>query len=438
MLSHFVDSILNLSPAILGTWGYGIVFAISIIESLPLIGLAVPGGVVVVAAGFFARIGILQLIPAIFIVAVGAFIGDSISFLLGRKYGYNFLTHIGKYIFFKPVHFEKAKSVLQAHPRKAIFGGRFHALTRCVIPFASGAAEVKTPLFFIFSSLSCVTWSIVSVLIGYIFGHGFQTASKYLGTMFFVALGLSLIMVYSYEFISRFTEKNKHILARYQIYPLILNIISIYVVAKISESVIEGFRLHRADAVANHFFNLTHQSFVTKIFIIITNLATPTNLTIIAFGLALYFIYRHRWYFLARMPAALLSGVISDSVLKKLVHVSRPLNPLIVATDFSFPSGHATLAVIFFGLLVYFFKDQIHSKISRRIFILVCVIATFAVCISRLYLNVHWLSDVLAGMALGVFWLTLYIVLFHFFTSLSPKQVEQEFKEELKVDQSVL
>ena len=86
MLTHFVDSLLKLSPAVLGQWGYVIVFIISVAESLPLIGLAIPGGVIVVAAGFFAKIGILDLLPLMVIVSAGAFIGDTVSYFLGRHY----------------------------------------------------------------------------------------------------------------------------------------------------------------------------------------------------------------------------------------------------------------------------------------------------------------------------------------------------------------
>ena len=207
MLSHFVDSLLNLPPAMLGKWSYLIVFFISIIESLPLIGFAVPGGVVVIASGFFVKLGVLGLWSTVLIAAIGAFLGDVISFWLGRKYGYNFLAKVGKYFFFKPAHFNRVKKVLQSHPGKTIFGGRFHALTRCVVPFAAGTAEVKMSVFLIFSSLSCLTWSFLSVLIGYIFGQGFEVASHYLGAIFFIALCLSLLMVYSYSFISRFTKK---------------------------------------------------------------------------------------------------------------------------------------------------------------------------------------------------------------------------------------
>ena len=192
------------------------------------------------------------------------------------------------------------------------------------------------------------------------------------------------------------------------------------------------------DMMINHFFQTIHTPFFTNVFIVITLIATPTNLTIVGFALAAYFMYRHRWYFLALLPTSLIAGVISDSILKKIVHVARPLFPLAPATDFSFPSGHATIAVIFFGLIWYFFADSIRAVFLRRGYAILCALAALTVCFSRLYLNVHWLSDVLVGIALGVFWITLFIVLFHFFTSLSPRRTGQELERELKEEQDVL
>lgn len=438
MLGHFVDSILNISPAVLGQWGYVIIFLFSVIESLPLVGLVIPGGVIVIAAGFFVKLGILDFFPAIIIVSLGAFIGDTLAYFLGRHFGYGFLTRLGKYIFFKPIHFEKAKKVLQAHPRKAILGGRFHALTRCIIPFAAGSADIRPLLFLPFAALTAVLWAVVNILVGFIFGQGFQIAADYLGTIFFVALVLSVLVIYSYQFISRFTEKNKHIIQRYQVYPLVLNLISIYAVAKISESVLMGARIHRLDGVVNNFFATIRTSFLTDVFVAITAIATPTNLTVVGCALAIYFMYRRRWYFLTLLPASLFAGVISDSIMKKMIHVARPLFPLVPTADFSFPSGHATIAVIFFGLVIYFFKDSILSVVWRRIYIYSCALAAILICVSRLYLNVHWLSDVLAGAALAVFWITFFVILSHFFTSLSPRRMEQELEREVKEQQDVL
>ncbi len=431
MFSHFIDSILNLPPDVLSTWGYAILFIFSIVESLPLIGLAIPGAIIVIACGFFAHIGILHIVPTILIAAVGAFIGDAISYFLGKKYGYTFLTRLGKYIFLKPVHFEKAKNVLHAHPGKSLVIGRFHALSRCIMPFAAGSVEVPLYIFIPFAAFGAIAWAVFNIILGIIFGQSFLVASKYVGVIFFVALGISVLMVYSYRFISNFTAKNKRFIDRYQFYPLLLNIISVYTLAKISEGVLMGNRIHRLDSYINHSLQFLRSSILTEFLVSITQVCTPTNLTIIAVLLALYFAYRHRWYYLTLLPVSLTAGLISVSLLKRSIHVLRPLHPLVQTSDFSFPSGHATLALIFFGLLAYFFKDSFKKKIWRNTYISVCVAFIILVSFSRVYLNAHWLSDVLAGLALGTFWLTFFVILFHFFTSLSTRRVQAEFNQEL-------
>jgi len=88
---------------------------------------------------------------------------------------------------------------------------------------------------------------------------------------------------------------------------------------------------------------------------------------------------------------------------KFLVQRLRPEIRLAAASGFSFPSGHAATAAVFFGLMIYLFKDEFKSVIGKRIFIVVCAIIALLVSYSRIYLGVHWLSDVLAGIALGVF-----------------------------------
>jgi undecaprenyl-diphosphatase len=247
-----------------------------------------------------------------------------------------------------------------------------------------------------------------------------------------------VLVVYSYQFINRFTTRNKHIIQRYQIYPLFLNLISIAIIAKITDSVLTGTGIRHFDNVVYTFFQKIHSPFLTDFFIVITAIATPTNLIILSCLLVAYFMYQKRWYFLALLPLSLLAGVISNSILKKLVHLSRPFFPLVPTTDFSFPSGHATLAIIFFGLVIYFFKDSIKSMLWRRFFVTLCIFCGLIICFSRLYVNAHWFSDVLAGMALGTFWVTFFIVLFHFFTSLSPKRMTQELEKEIKEEQDML
>jgi undecaprenyl-diphosphatase len=96
-------------------------------------------------------------------------------------------------------------------------------------------------------------------------------------------------------------------------------------------------------------------------------------------------------------------------LLKLLLHRARPTNALISASDFAFPSGHTTFAVVFFGLIAYLLFDKMKTNYWTWL------VAAFSFLVlligfTRIYLNVHWLSDVLGGLFLGGFLLTAAIV----------------------------
>jgi undecaprenyl-diphosphatase len=98
--------------------------------------------------------------------------------------------------------------------------------------------------------------------------------------------------------------------------------------------------------------------------------------------------------------------------MKGIVERVRPENALNLygMTDPSFPSGHAALAAAFFVALAYVFAPHINSWIKRETAIAFCVVAALAVGMSRIILNVHWASDVIAGWCLGVFLTTLSVL----------------------------
>lgn len=117
-----------------------------------------------------------------------------------------------------------------------------------------------------------------------------------------------------------------------------------------------------------------------------------------------------------RKNALLLVGaMVGDAViietLKTFIYSLRPLNRLVLETDNSFPSGHVTSTVVFLGLLAFFAWQTWNCKIVKAVSsVLLAAVALF-VGFTRIYLNVHWLSDVLAGYLLGFFWLTFCIAI---------------------------
>lgn len=97
---------------------------------------------------------------------------------------------------------------------------------------------------------------------------------------------------------------------------------------------------------------------------------------------------------------SILLGMIVTTIIKYVSNVNRPPDALIYAFGKSFPSWHATVATIFFVMLMYIF-DDLENHYVRIGFNILCILAIFMVSFSRIYLGVHWVSDVSFGILLG-------------------------------------
>jgi undecaprenyl-diphosphatase len=137
-----------------------------------------------------------------------------------------------------------------------------------------------------------------------------------------------------------------------------------------------------------------------------------TALSIITASIAVYLFYRHYRNEALLLAGTMLGEFLIVSILKRLIHSARPLNGIIPETGFSFPSGHATAAVVFLGLLTYLVWQYFKSRNWRVLSVVFFVSISLLVGFSRIYLNVHWLSDVLGAYSLGVFWLTFCVLVF--------------------------
>lgn len=108
--------------------------------------------------------------------------------------------------------------------------------------------------------------------------------------------------------------------------------------------------------------------------------------------------------------------------LKTLIYSPRPPNGLMPEAGNSFPSGHVTSSVVLFGLLAFFaWQTWKSARIKVVSGSLVAVLVSF-VGFTRVYLNVHWLTDVLAGYLLGMAWLTLCIVVTPYLVNMYKKR----------------
>ncbi len=195
---------------------------------------------------------------------------------------------------------------------------------------------------------------------------------------------------------------------------IIASIISLLVFLLIAIDLSYTRLLMTADSLISEKMVLIQNSTMNSIMIGLTKIADfPLLLVLSAVFLAIIGISsRNKISDSLLLIVSLVGSFLLGYFAKIIIQKERPENALIEASGFSFPSGHALRALIFFGLLIYLFKDEIKSKVLKQLFIAVNVVLILLIGFSRIYLNVHWLSDVIAGYALGLFWLGLVVFAF--------------------------
>lgn len=100
-------------------------------------------------------------------------------------------------------------------------------------------------------------------------------------------------------------------------------------------------------------------------------------------------------------------GALSVYVLKEALQIPRPLHGLVYEYGYGFPSGHTTMATLFFLLVIASYKNHIESRVLRIAFIISGIVMIGSISYSRIYLGVHSWLDVIGGYALGSLWFIL-------------------------------
>jgi len=182
-------------------------------------------------------------------------------------------------------------------------------------------------------------------------------------------------------------------------------------------SILQDYRAYdplvRADVrIANLFYTFRSDT-LTNVMLFLTNLGSWkivfTGIVVIGFSL---FALNLLPYLCALIISAS-GGEVIVAVIKHLVQRPRPpsISAFLLDHSFSFPSGHSFIAISFYGLLAYIMYRMSNKKISKIIAIAGGIAIIGSIAISRVYLGLHWPSDVFASFALGVAWLTLIITI---------------------------
>ncbi|TPE43506.1 phosphatase PAP2 family protein [Pontibacter mangrovi] len=158
---------------------------------------------------------------------------------------------------------------------------------------------------------------------------------------------------------------------------------------------------------------------------------TPAALALVAYYL---FVRKHRWNSL-KVPVVALGSITLNLILKYFFERERPMSPLVEASGLSFPSGHSMVAASFYGLLIYLVWHNVKHVPYRNMLIALLVAFVLLIGFSRVYLRVHYATDVVAGFAAGFLWVIVGITALRRLERFSGKEIspivleEQEEKE---------
>lgn len=183
------------------------------------------------------------------------------------------------------------------------------------------------------------------------------------------------------------------------------------VFASLAEELLEN-GLEPFDLAVSRALAITHSPALTLAMKWITVLGSPAVMTGLSIVVWLYLTLARKRPFEALTLLMILAGAgVINNMLKNVFHRIRPeLAPLVPAPGYSFPSGHAFLSTAFYGFLAYLVFRHSSSPIARWAFLCLAALLVLGVGFSRVYLGVHYPSDVLAGFAAGGFLLTVSIV----------------------------
>lgn len=159
----------------------------------------------------------------------------------------------------------------------------------------------------------------------------------------------------------------------------------------------------KVDTSISHWSKNIHSPTLDDIMLSITKIGNPYESLIIFLMLSIILISKRKKIPFYIFTVATNLGTVLPELIKNITERIRPESFYLQETSFSFPSGHATISVVFLLSSFLLFAPIIKNKFSRILFLIISVVIFPTVALSRIYLSVHWTTDVIAGVFLGIF-----------------------------------
>ena len=175
-----MDAVIDLIQPYFEEYGYAIVFLLVMLENSAFVGAAVPGDVVLLLAGFYAERSDLDLAPICGLAFIGALVGDTIGYSIGRFAGRRVIARFGKRVF-PPDRLDRVDRYFQEYGMWAVAVGRITPVVRTINTFAAGMARMPFPRFLVSVAFAAGVWAVVMPIVGFFLSDSLEVVRRALG-----------------------------------------------------------------------------------------------------------------------------------------------------------------------------------------------------------------------------------------------------------------
>jgi membrane protein DedA with SNARE-associated domain/membrane-associated phospholipid phosphatase len=414
----------------------GAIFAASLLESLAVIGTVIPGSSIVFVGGVLIGLNAINPWWTAAAAVSGAILGDGISYWLGRHYQEKIraIWPMRNY----PGLFARGHAYFARNGGRSVFLGRFIGPVRAVVPVIAGMANMPPLQFYAVNIVSALAWVAAHIIPGALFGASLQLAgavSSRLVIMLVVIAailwGISKLVRFSYNrgwprikwlrdrAVERARGKSglhaRIVISLFDpasagsktfLIASVLLIGSIWLFFGILEDVVSKDPLIQLDQSVYALLQGLRNEWGDSLMVTVSGLGGAAGTVPVIAVVSLWFIYKRYWRTLGYWLAAVGFAQILVWILKYTLGYARPHDIDTGLELLPLPSGHLALSIVVYGFMVFLMARGKPVWIKTAITLLVAT-AVILLVFSRLYLGIHWLSDVLASLSLGLAWVAL-------------------------------
>ncbi len=423
----------------LGAWTYLLVGVFAFAETGAFVGLVVPGETTMLLGGAVAGQGAIDIYLLIAIAWFAAWAGDTTSFFIGRRLGREFVLRNGPRVGISHERFEQVESYFSRHGGKTIFIGRWISLVRALAPFIAGSSGMQYRAFVPYSILGTGLWASAHILVGYFFSRSIESAAEYAGRGAFL-LATFIVVVAGGVFLFRHfrVERNRKaavawmernaatrwlvVLGR-RFRPQLqflwarvtpggtfgLEFTTLMAILAVAGFVLVAYTVivsgdpgpTPGDETAVDLVESLRAGWLVDVAKGITSLGSAAVTWSLSLLAAVLLAARRRWAELGVLVVGMAIVIAGVHELKASVDRPRPEGGLVDVSGSAFPSAHAAYSTFYVWLAVTIVLRLRVGMARGAALILAGIALAGLIGLSRVYLGVHYLSDVNAGWALG-------------------------------------